>query len=221
MAHRKIDDVVEGLYDGWHGASDTKTKVQALDLPFAVVCILNLIALLLSLTVADQVCQEEATGLLKSKMRVRVCIPTIVWVGVFGFVSFLLLLSTCSTLLLSHGLLILWIVLKVLSVFCGLPAGLLPMADNIIDNLDHPITGGLDLVTYCPEHSAVDEDAFDLLVGSALLAITQAAMLACVTSSAELVNFDMFHLFDDKGADDYADDDSEVEDEATEKSNAS
>jgi hypothetical protein len=220
VAHRKIDDVVEGLYDNWQGASDTRDKINALDTPFAIICILNLVSLLLSFTVADTICQESATGVLKSKMRVRACIPSIVWVSVFGIVSFLLLLSTISTLLLSHGLLILWLLLKVLSVFCRLPGYLLPEADGIIDNLDHPVTAGLDLVQYCPEHAAVNEDAFDLLVGSAILTIAQAGMLACITSSAELVNFDMFHLSSKQDDDDVDEDPDGFDEEATENSNA-
>jgi hypothetical protein len=205
IAHRKVDVVVDGLYTEWHGADETKSKIQMLDLPFAGINALNFVAMLMSFSVVKGKCQTTATGLLKT--RTATCLPTLLWVSVFGIVAFLLLISTGFALIMSHLLLILWLILHVLSVFCALPPGLLPMADNIIDNLDHPLTAGLDLIKFCPEHSHVDLDAYEMLAASFYLTLSQAVMLACITSSAELVNFDLFHIMDPEETTDTSDQD--------------
>jgi len=75
-----------------------------------------------------------------------------------------------------------------------LPSTLWPEVDNIIDQLDHPLTEGLDLVKFCPEHHAVDQDALDLFYAALLLAVAQAGMLACFHSSTEAVNLEMFDV---------------------------
>lgn len=205
IAHRKIDDVVYGLYEEWKGANETRDKIAILDLPYAIVNTLNLAAVLLSFSVVGKTCQRSASGLLKSlPTKIRVCLPSIVWISCFGIVSFLLLLSTVAALFLSQFMLIIYVILTVLSVFCMLPRGLLPEADNIIDNLNHPITAGLDLVKFCPEHHAVNEDAFDLLISAIVLTLAQAGMLACITSSME----DCIHLL---GDDEISDDSDAVE----------
>lgn len=191
VAHRSINGVARGLYDKWTGASQIKHIIIDLDFPFLVVNAINVCAALLSFAVHAT---DTSSGVV-IKTSIRPSLPKWVWFAFFGVIGSLVFISVALTLFLSDVLLIVWLVIRVLSLLCGLPAGLLPMADDIIDNIDSKYTGGLDLVQFCPDHKKVDHDALRLFFSSAALTLAQASMLACITAAAELVNLDLFHIF--------------------------
>merc|ERR1719491_2759259 len=114
----------------------------------------------------------------------------------FGIMSILIMFTVLTSVVASYGLLIVWMLLKVLTVLCRLPWGLYPMVDDIIDQIDHPLTAGLDLVKFCPDHGTIDKDALELFLGSLMLALGQAGMLACIHSSNESLHFTFFDRTD-------------------------
>jgi hypothetical protein len=189
VCHRKIDDVIAGLYVEWHGADAIREKIQMLDLLFLSIIAANVFALLYSCLASGNVRKHYIDRKKVSHSIIPPCC--------YGLKSLIVFTTFVVSLLVSHGTLLLYVLLKVLTVFCGLPAILLMEADYIIDNLDHPMTAGFDLAKFCPHHGQVDDDAIVLFLGAALLTVSQAGMLACITSSMETFNFDLFDKMDD------------------------
>lgn len=191
MAHRKVDVVVDGLYGDWAGAGPIRDKIITLDVPFGTVFGTNCLALLVSLYAMECSRLKIFGDVTKDGQNCHMCCfgPTL-----FGLTSVLIVISLAVTIVYSYGLIAMYFVLRVLELLCGLPSGLYPMIDDIIDQVDHPITAGLDLVKYCPEHSTVDRDALELFLASVALIIAQAGMLACIHSSTESMNLSMFDI---------------------------
>lgn len=192
-AHKKVDFVVDGLYGEWSGADGFREKIIALDVPFGVVVLTNFIAMIISVFAMER-CRNRIFANVLSKDGTPTCGACCLGPSLFCMMSILIIFSLAVVVVYSYLLLSLYFVLKVLAVFCLLPWGMLPMVDDIIDNLDHPICKGLDLVKFCPEHRAVDQDALELWFACLGAMISQAGMLACIHSSCESMNLSMFDM---------------------------
>jgi len=196
--------VSELLGNAGSGADTLERYVELISLPFVIISVVNIIALVLAFLAAGRT-RECIFGAQSRKCpKLLCCLKCLFGRCTFGIVLTLTIIMFLVMLIFSYVFMMIFVLMVIFGVVCEAGKGAVDAAAGLIDAINknpfvevHPgrrFASDLDIAHVCNAASkSLDKVGLQLAIGTIIVAIGQAAMMAQLSADNERVAAETTH----------------------------